>query len=52
MPMYNLLQYSQHCSMTSESLWNYCREEINDVGYNTSEGKPFKYKIKIIGKHN
>ena len=30
MPMYNLLEYSDNCSMTSESLWNYYRDEVND----------------------
>ena len=34
MPMYNLLEYSDKYSMTSESLWNYYRDEIN---YNTNE---------------
>ena len=28
--MYNLLEYSDNYSMTSGSLWNYYREEIND----------------------
>ena len=30
MPMYSLLEYSDNCSMTSESLWNYYRDEVND----------------------
>ena len=30
MPMYNLLEYSDNYSMTSESLWNYYRDEVND----------------------
>ena len=30
MPMYNLLEYSDNYSMTSGSLWNYYRDEIND----------------------
>ena len=30
MLMYNLLEYSDNCSMTSGSLWNYHRDEIND----------------------
>ena len=25
MPMYDLIEYSGNCSMTSGSLWNYCR---------------------------
>ena len=29
MPMYNLLEYSNNYSMTSGSLWNYYRDEIN-----------------------
>ena len=50
MPMYNLLEYSQNYSITSESLWNYNRDEIDDVDDNTSERKSFKYKTKIKGK--
>ena len=34
MPMYNLLECSQDYSMTSGSLWNYFREEIDDVDDN------------------
>ena len=30
MPMVNLLEYRQNYSMTSGSLWNYQRAEIND----------------------
>ena len=30
MPMYNLLEYSDNYAMTSGSLWNYYRDEIND----------------------
>ena len=30
MPMYNLLEYSHNYSMSSGSLWNYYRDEIND----------------------
>ena len=30
MPMHNLLQYCDHCFVTSESLWNYHRDEVND----------------------
>ena len=50
MPMFNLLQYSQNYSMTSRSLWNYYRDEIDDVYNNTSDGKSFEYKTKIVGK--
>ena len=50
MPMYNLLEYSQNYSVTSGSLGNYYRDEIDDVDANSSEGKSFKYKTKIVGK--
>ena len=30
MPRYNLLEYSDNYFMTSGSLWNYYRDEIND----------------------
>ena len=30
MPMYNLLEYSDNYSMTSGSLWNCYRDEVND----------------------
>ena len=29
MPKYNLLEYTDNYSMTSEGLWNYCRDEVN-----------------------
>ena len=29
-PMYNFLEYSDNYLMTSGSLWNYYRDEIND----------------------
>ena len=48
--MYNLLEYSQNYSMTSGSLWNYYRDEIDDVDNNVSDGKSFRYKTEIIGK--
>ena len=61
MPMYNLLEYSNNYSMTSESLWNYYRDEINDdenqndndngnkINNNkTKTSKSFKYKTKLI----
>ena len=38
--------------MSSESLWNYHREEIDD-GFDddASEGRSCKYKTKILGKN-
>ena len=48
-PMYNLLKYSQNYSMTSESLWNYYRDEIDNINDNSwINDKSFKYKIKIV----
>ena len=36
--LYNVLEYSQNYSMTSGSLWNYNRDELNDDGnYNRDE---------------
>ena len=50
MSVYNLLEYSQNYSMTSGSLWNYYRDEIDDVDDNASDGRSFKDKTKIVGK--
>ena len=33
--------------MTSGSLWNHYRDEIDDVDDNASDGKLFEYKAKI-----
>ena len=49
MSMYNLLEYSQNYSMTSGSLWNYYRDEIDDIDDNALDSKSFKYKTKIVG---
>ena len=62
MPMCNLLEYSGNYSMTSGSLWNYYRYEVNDssnenndennykINNNKTTGsKSFKYKTKVIG---
>ena len=41
-PMYNLLEYIQICQnyfMTSGTLWNYYRDEIDGVDENASDGK-------------
>ena len=40
MPTCNLLEYSHNHSMTSEGLWNYYRDEIDnaDVNNNASNG--------------
>ena len=61
MPMYNLFVYSDNYSMTSRSLQNYYREEINDYenendnannrinNKKTIISKSFEYKTKLIG---
>ena len=61
MPMYNLLEYSDNYSMTSESLWNFYRDEVNDKANENNDdnyriyknitiaSKSFEYKTKLIG---
>ena len=44
MPMYNLIEYSDNCSKTSGSLWQYYRDEPND---NLTDSELFKSKLKI-----
>ena len=36
--------------MVSESLWNYYRDEIDDVDDNSSDGKLFEYITKLLEK--
>ena len=50
MLIYNLLEYSQNYTMTSGSLWNHYRVDIDIINDNASDGRSFKYKAKIIGK--
>ena len=45
-PMYNLIEYSDNCSKTSGSLWEFYRDERNN---NLANSKPFKFEIKITG---
>ena len=54
MPMYNLLEYSKNYSVTSGSLWNYCKDELTDEtndnnGPNVINSESFKYKTSITG---
>ena len=42
MLMYNLLEYSEKYSITSASLWNYCRDEINDSANENNEAKNYR----------
>ena len=58
-PLFNLLEYSDNDSMTSGSMWNYVRDEINDganenvsnrINNNkTITGKSFEYMTTLIG---
>ena len=47
MPMYNLVEYSNDYSKTSESLWKYYRDEPND---NITQSGSLKFKVKVTGK--
>ena len=53
MPMYNLIEYSDNCSKTSGSLWQYCKESnAGDIvafdGANATDS--FNFKTKITGQ--
>ena len=47
MPLYNLIDYSDNYSKTSGNLWQYYRDDPNDILTNS---KLFNFKIKITGK--
>ena len=49
--MYNLIGYSDNYSDTSESLWNFKRDEIiNNADVTNDDNAPsFKYKANLIG---
>ena len=46
MPMYNLIEHSDNYSKTSESLWQYYRDDPN---FNIVNSESFRPKIKITG---
>ena len=55
MPMYNLIEHSKNYSKTSESLWNYYRDEANtgavgNINYSIRVSKSFDYKTNITAK--
>ena len=47
MQMYNLIEYSDNFSKTSESLRQYYRDNPND---NITQSESFQFKLKIIRK--
>ena len=51
MPMYNLIEYTVNYSDTSDSLWQFKRDEINNNAdvTNDDNAPSFKYKASIIG---
>ena len=63
MPVYNLLEYKENYSITSRSLWNCYRNEVNNSANENNDAnnyrinsnktitsKSFKYKKKILGR--
>ena len=42
MPMHNLLESGDNCSMASESLWNYYRGEVNDDANENSDAGNYR----------
>ena len=48
MSMYNLLEYSRSYSKASGCLWNYYRDEIDEVDDNALDSTSFQYKTKIV----
>ena len=47
MPVYNLIEYSDNYAKASRILWQYYRDEPNNVLANS---KSFKFKVRITGK--
>ena len=55
MPMYNLIEYSDNCSKTSESLWQHCQDEPDlsnkIVDFNgASNNNSFNFQVQITGQ--
>ena len=50
MPMYNVIEYSDHYSDTYGSLWQFKRDEIEgDADLTINNPSSFKYKANLIG---
>ena len=47
MPMYSLIEYSVNYSKSSESLWQYYKDDPND---NIENSESFQHKIKVTEK--
>ena len=57
MPMYNLIEYSDNYSDTSESLWQFKSDELpvkdgNPDNVSTANSTSFKYKSSFIRNFN
>ena len=52
MPMYNLIEYSDHYSDTSGSLWQFKRDEVcnNNADLTFDNSQSFKYKAAFVGE--
>ena len=52
MPMYNLIEYSDNCSDTSGSLWQFKRDDVSNDNADlaTDNSESFKYKVALVGK--
>ena len=52
MHMYNLIEYSDHYSDRSRSLWQFKRDEVlaNNADLTNNNSKSFGYKTALVGK--
>ena len=52
MPMYNLSEYSDNYSNTSERVWQFETDEVsvNNVDLSIDNSQSFKYKAGLVGK--
>ena len=50
--MYNLIEYSDNCSDTSGSLWQFKRDDVpnDNADLATDNSESFKYKAALVGK--
>ena len=50
MPMYSLIEYSDNCSDSSGSLWQFKKDEIaTNANACNANSSSFKYKLSLIG---